>query len=137
MVISQPHTSSLGKRLPVLSTGWLAGFGAVAGLGAVAASSCCALPVALVSLGATGAVLSGLERLTSVRPVLIGGAILAIVTAWALHSRGRSVACAGRSCEASPSSKKTVALLGVGTLLVLLALLWEPFIEPIAQTAVG
>jgi len=35
---------------PVQASGWLAGLGAVVGFGALAASSCCVLPLALAGL---------------------------------------------------------------------------------------
>ncbi|MGH1572324.1 mercuric transporter MerT family protein [Methylobacterium oryzae CBMB20] len=122
--------------LPAPSGSWLAGLGAVAGLGALAASSCCALPVALAGLGATGAVFGGLAMLASIRPVLLGGAALALLVGWGLFLRRRATACdmAG-PCTSTGPSRRTAASLGIGTALVTLALVWEPYLEPVVLRA--
>ncbi|KZB97437.1 hypothetical protein AU375_06433 [Methylobacterium radiotolerans] len=119
-----------------VSTGWLAGLGTLFGMGALAASSCCALPVALVGLGATGTVLGGLSLLTNLRPFLLGGGFLALLVAWGLLVRSRATACALHGPCTEPSSRwRTVVLLGSGTLLVGLALVWGPHIEPLLLRA--
>ena len=118
------------------SGSWFAGLGTVAGLGALAASSCCALPVALAGLGATGAVFGGLAMLASIRPILLGGAALALLVGWGLFLRRRATACAMAGPCASPSPpRRTAALLGIGTALVALALVWEPYLEPLVLKA--
>ncbi|MCB4806299.1 MULTISPECIES: mercuric transporter MerT family protein [Methylobacterium] len=117
--------------LPVPAGSWFAGLGTVAGLGALAASSCCALPMALAGLGATGAVFGGLTMLASIRPLLLGGAALALLVGWALFFRRRATACAMAGPYASTGpSRRTAVLLGMGTALVALALVWEPYLEP-------
>lgn len=122
--------------LPAPSGGWFAGLGAVAGLGALAASSCCALPVALVGVGASGAVFGGLAMLASIRPILLGGAALALLVGWGLFLRRRATACAMAGPCASPGPpRRTAALLGIGTALVALALVWEPYLEPLVLKA--
>ncbi|WP_409567372.1 mercuric transporter MerT family protein [Methylobacterium sp. J-092] len=123
--------------LPVPSGSWFAGLGTVAGLGALAASSCCALPVALLGIGATGAVFSGLAMLASIRPLLLGGAALALLVGWALFFRSRATTCAmAGPCASTGSSRRTVALLGLGSALVALALVWEPYLEPVVLKAI-
>ena len=113
-------------------TGWFAGVGTAIGLGALAASSCCALPLALASVGVTGAALGGLELLAGLRPFLLGGAAFAIAVGWYLFFRSRAVACeVGGVCVASSSPKRTAAFLAVGTALVGVAAIWQPFVEPI------
>lgn len=122
-------------RSPV-SPRWFAGLGTLAGMGAVAASSCCALPVALAGLGATGAVFGGLHLLTDLRPVVLGGAALMLIVGWGLLVRHRDAACAARGpCAGTPPSWRTAALLGAGTMLVGLALVWEPYVEPLVLRA--
>jgi len=69
---------------PIQATGWLAGLGAITGLGALAASSCCALPLALAGLGAGSAVFGGLEILANWRPLLLGVAVMVVLAAWGL-----------------------------------------------------
>ena len=124
------------NSLPAPSGSWFAGLGTVAGLGALAASSCCALPVALAGLGATGAVFGGLAILASIRPILLGGAALALLVGWGLFLRRRATACAmAGSCASPGPSRRTAALLGIGTALVALALVWEPYLEPLVLKA--
>ena len=124
------------ERLPVRTGGWFAGLGTVAGLGALAASSCCALPVALAGLGATGAVFGGLAMLASVRPFLLGAAALALLAGGALCFRRRAAACAlSGPCASTQSSRRTAALLGRGSALVALAIVWEPYLEPMVLRA--
>ena len=119
-----------GTSLP--STGLLAGLGAVIGLGALAASSCCALPLALAGLGAGGAVFSGLDALVSVRPLLLAGAAIALAVAWTFYYRRRnSVVCGiDDSCAAPTTSTRTLLLLSAGTTIVGLALAWNAYVEP-------
>ena len=61
---------------PTPASGWLAGIGATVGFGALAASSCCVLPLALAGLGTGGAVFSGLEVLANWRLFLQGSAAM-------------------------------------------------------------
>jgi len=137
--IATPASPALHPRdsLPVTSGGWFAGLGAVAGLGALAASSCCALPVALVGVGASGAVFGGLAMLASIRPILLGGAALVLLVGWGLFLRRRATACAmAGPCASSGPPRRAAAVLGIGTALVALALVWEPYLEPLVLKAV-
>lgn len=110
-------------------SGWLAGLGAVAGFGALAASSCCVLPLALAGLGAGSAVFGGLEVLVNWQPLLLGGAVVAVAAAWTLLFRRRSVACnVDGSCSAASNSARV--LLSLGTAFVMLSVGWGPYVEP-------
>ncbi|MBX9933464.1 MAG: mercury transporter MerT [Methylobacterium sp.] len=123
-------------RLPTPTGSWFAGLGTLTGLGALVASSCCALPVALTSLGATGAVFGGLAMLSNIRPLLLGGAALALVIGWGLFLHRRATECdMASTCARTGSSWPKAALLGVGTALVDLALMWETYLEPIVLRA--
>jgi mercuric ion transport protein len=113
---------------PIQATGWLAGLGAVTGLGALAASSCCALPLALAGLGAGSAVFGGLEILANWRPLLLGVAVMVVLAAWILLVRRRTV---DGSCSACISSKSARVLLSLGTVFVVLSVVWNPYIEPL------
>ena len=116
---------------PIQASGWLAGLGIVAGLGALAASSCCVLPLALARFGAGSAVFGGLEVLANWRPLLLGGAVAVVLAAWILRFWRRSVACnVGGSCSAYSASKSAGVLLGLGTVFVVLSVVWGPYIEP-------
>ena len=120
------------ENSPIQASGWLAGLGAVAGFGALAASSCCVLPLALAGLGAGSAVFGGLEILANWRPLLLGGATVIVLAAWILLFRGRSVACnVDGSCSAYFALRNARVLLSLGTTFVVLSFAWDPYIEPI------
>jgi mercuric ion transport protein len=119
------------ENSPIQVSGWLAGLGTIAGFGALAASSCCALPLVLAGLGAGSAVFSGLEVLANWRPLLLGGAVVIVLAAWVLLFRRRSVACnIDGSCSAYAASKSARVLLSLGPVFVVLSVVWDPYIEP-------
>ncbi len=123
--------SSTTEPLPAPSTRLLAGTGAVVGIGALVASSCCVLPIALAGLGATGAVFSGLAFLADIRPLLIAGAAGMLALGWAFFFwRRRRPSCDGDTCAKPGTSRRTIGLLGFGSLVVGLALVWGPYVEP-------
>jgi mercuric ion transport protein len=118
------------ENSPIQANGWLAGLGAVAGFGALAASSCCALPLALGGLGAGSAVFGGLEVFADWRPLLLGMAVVVVLTAWILVFRRRSAACnVEGSCSSYSASKSAQVLLSLGTIFVVLSVAWDPYIE--------
>jgi mercuric ion transport protein len=118
------------ENRPVRASDWLAGLGAVAGFGALAASSCCVFPLALAGLGAGSAVFGGLEVLANWRPWLLGGAVVVILAAWILLFRRRSAACkVDGSCSAFPASKSARVFFSLGTVFVVLSVAWDPHIE--------
>lgn len=119
--------------IPAPATGWLAGTGAIVGLTALIASSCCALPLALAGLGVTGAAFSGLAFLAGIRPLLLGGAAAVLLIGWAVYFwRQRSAACdVDGVCTMPANSKRTAVLLMLGSAFVGLAIVWEPYVEPI------
>jgi mercuric ion transport protein len=123
-----PHPA---KNSPVQASGWLAGLGAVTGFGALAASSCCVLPLALAGFGAGSVVFGGLEILANWRPLLLGVAVMVVLAAWILLFRRRSVACnVDGSYSAYAPSKSARVLLSLGTVFVVLSVAWDPYVEP-------
>lgn len=131
MTSAELGQSSATKPLPAPSTGVLAGTGLVVGAGALIASSCCVLPMTLAGLGVTGAVFSGLEVLADIRPFLIAGAAVMLAFGWAFFfCRPRSARCDGETCAKLERSGRTIGLLGVGSLVIGLALVWGPYVEP-------
>lgn len=122
---------SAAEPFPAPSTGFLAGTGAVVGISALVASSCCVLPIALAGLGVTGAVFSGLAFLADIRPLLIAGAAGMLALGWAFFFwRRRRQSCEGDTCARPGTSRGTKWLLGFSSLVVGLALVWAPYIEP-------
>lgn len=127
------------STIPEPSTGGLlATIGAVSGLGAIAASSCCVLPLALGSLGAGAGAFSSLGALAPWRtPLLIVGG-LTLLVAWAIWWREGKVTCASESaCAKLGRSYGTLALLTLASLFMVVALGWgyvEPALLRLVQT---
>jgi mercuric ion transport protein len=116
----------------------LAALGAIAGLGAVAGSSCCVLPLVLAGMGAGSAFFSGLEFLAAYRMPVFGAALAFLTVAWAVYwRRSRAVAaCAATGACARPeTSRRTAVVLGIATLSVALAAAWG-LVEPVLLRAV-
>lgn len=111
------------------SQGWLAGGGAAAALAGLLASSCCALPILMVSLG-LGSVAGTLVPVLAVwRLPMLGLAALLLAAGWWSYWRRRRACSSEQSCE--PSSARWLPLgLAAASAVVLLALLWQTWIEP-------
>jgi len=92
-------------------------------LGAIAASSCCVLPLVFVTLGVSGAWIGNLTALAPYQPY-----ILALTTAmlgygfYSVYWRARQ-ACADGTCERPLPSRAVKVGLWLGTLLVGVALI--------------
>lgn len=88
-----------------------AGFAAAATVGALLASSCCVLPLMLVTLGFGGAWLSHLTLLEPWRPYLLAGtAVLLALGFWRAYAPSRE-ACDPQSACAKPRSRTLVRLV--------------------------
>tara|TARA_R110000787_G_scaffold185774_2_gene297379 strand:+ start:81 stop:515 length:435 start_codon:yes stop_codon:yes gene_type:complete len=117
-------------------TGAFAGLGLVSGLGAVAAKSCCILPLVLASTGLGGAWLS--QELMTYQPYFLGAAWLSVVLAWGVAIHRRRVGCASwGSCEKTAARWRAPALLVISTLIVALATVWEWIDPALAQYLIG
>lgn len=112
-----------GHRPALLATGCL--------LSAVAASSCCILPLALFSLGVGGVWIGRLSALAPYQPIFIAITIMLLGYGYWLVYRKPKVACAEGAACARPLPNRIVKLgLWVATGLVLLALAW-PYLLPL------
>lgn len=68
-------------------------------MGAIAASSCCVLPLSLFALGASGAWVAGLTQLAPYQPYFIVVALGFVGWGWWLVYRASRAGCAeGQSC---------------------------------------
>lgn len=103
--------------------GWAAM--AAAATAVFAWAACCVLPM---SLALAGLGLGGLGWFAGQRSWLTLAAVVVIGAGWALTSR-RARMCRLDSACAAPSRLGT-GMLGAATLLVLLALIWQPIVEP-------
>lgn len=100
-------------------------------LGALAASACCILPLALFSLGVSGAWIGNLTRLAPYQPYFIAFAALCLGYGYWLTYRSRQGACAADAACARPLPNRVVMLgLIVATLLVAGALAVD-FLAPL------
>lgn len=98
---------------------WFAAGGA---LGALLASSCCILPLILISLGVSGAWIGSLTALEAYKPVFIGIAALFIIAGfWQVYVRKAEPCEDGTACARPDSARLTKAALWISTILVLLA----------------
>jgi len=98
---------------------------AIAGvLGAIAASSCCVLPLLFVSLGVSGAWIGNLTALAPYQPYIL--ALTVAVLGYGFYSvywRPRR-ACSDGTCERPLPSRSVKLGLWLGTILVAVALIF-------------
>ncbi len=103
-------------------------------LGAIAASSCCIVPLILFSLGVSGAWVGNLTALAPYKPIFITITLGFLAYGyWMVYRKPK--ACADGAACARPLPNKLVksALFG-STILIILALFWKwiaPVVAPI------
>lgn len=117
---SEPQTE--GRRKSWVAAGGL--------LGAIAASSCCILPVALFSLGMGGAWIGNLTALAPYQPVFVVISLgLLGYGYWLVHRRPKA-ACAEAAACARPMPNRIVkSILWLATVLVAAAVAF-PYAAP-------
>jgi mercuric ion transport protein len=100
-------------------------------LGAVAASSCCLVPLALFGVGISGAWIGNLTRLAPYQPYFLGLAGASLVAGYWRVWRARRTACAdGAVCARPLPVRAQITGLVVATILVVAALAVD-FILPL------
>lgn len=100
-------------------------------LGALAASSCCILPLALFGLGVSGAWIGNFTQLAPYQPYFIAAAIGFLGYGYWLIYRSAKLACApGDACVRPIPSRLVKAGLVIATLLVAAALGFN-FLAPV------
>ncbi len=111
------------------AAGVVTGAGLAAGLTAIVASSCCVLPIVFVGLGLGSVAAFLIPALAALRPYLLAVAVLAVAVAWVVYARRRWTCTtdAGSGITAPP---RTPIWLMLASAIVLLALVWQPWIEP-------
>ena len=116
MAIKEDHRvaqSARGQRL--MAVGGL--------LGALAASSCCILPLVLFSLGVSGAWIGNFTRLAPYHPYFIAATVAFLGTGYWLVYRSAKLACTDDEACARPLPNRLVkAGLILATILVIAAL---------------
>jgi mercuric ion transport protein len=100
-------------------------------LGALAASSCCILPLALFGLGVSGAWIGNFTRLAPYQPYFIAATIAFLGAGYGLVYRSSQLACAdGETCARPLPNRLVKAGLILATLLVAAALGFD-FLAPL------
>jgi mercuric ion transport protein len=102
---------------------------AVAGgiLGAIAASSCCILPLALFSLGISGAWIGNLTALAPYQPYFIAATLACLGYGYWLVYRRKEIACVEGVCARPLPSRIVKAGLVLATILVAGAIAFDLF----------
>ena len=92
-------------------------------LGALAASSCCILPLMLFSLGVSGAWIGNFTQLAPYQPYFIAATITLLGYGYWLVYRSSKVACVdGEACARPLSNRLVMGGLIVATVLVIVAI---------------
>lgn len=107
--------------------GWFAAGGV---LGAILASSCCIVPLVLVTLGVSGAWIGNLTALEPHKPYFAAVTVVLIgLGFWHVYFKPKAACEGGSYCARSESSRLTKTALWVATVLVLFAITinwWAP-----------
>ena len=107
-------------------------------LGAIAASTCCVVPLVLFSLGISGAWIGNLTALTPYKPFFIVLTLGFLGYGYYLVYRKPKVACAEGSACARPLPNRLVkGSLWFATLLILIAFAWPLIVPVIAPYVFG
>lgn len=100
-------------------------------LGAVAASSCCILPLILFGLGVSGAWIGNFTRLAPYQPCFIAGTIALLAYGyWLVYRPSKFVCTDSEACARPLPSRLVMGGLILATLLVVAALGFD-FLAPL------
>ena len=115
MTINQAdHIADNRRRQGLVAAGGL--------LGALAASSCCILPLALFSLGVSGAWIGNFTRLAAYQPYFLGATLAFLGYGyWLVYRSSTRVCIDGEACASPLPNSLVKAGLFVATLLVVAA----------------
>src|SRR5262245_46676131 len=106
-----PDEAATGRTQKLVAAGGI--------LGALAASSCCIAPLALFSLGISGAWIGNLTALAPYQPYFLAATLVCLGYGYWLVYRPRQVACAEGAACCKPLPKRFVMLrLLLATVLV-------------------
>lgn len=91
-------------------------------LGAIAASSCCILPLALFSLGVSGAWIGNLTAIAPYQPYLIAATVGLLGHGyWLVYRRSQAACAVGEACARPVSNRFVMTALVLATVLVVAA----------------
>src|SRR5215831_7278923 len=110
--------TSLPRTQKVLAAGGV--------IGALAASSCCILPLVLFGLGVSGAWIANLTQLAPYQPYFVAATVACLAGGYGLMYRSRRRACAdGQVCARPLSNRIVTSSLILATVLVVGALAFD------------
>jgi mercuric ion transport protein len=99
-------------------------------IGALAASSCCILPLVLFSLGISGAWIGIFTQLAPYQPYFIAATLAFLATGYWLVYRGSKVACADRETCARPLPNRFVKNTLIAATVIVLAAWAFDYVAP-------
>ena len=128
---TQTSLAAAPSRSEVAPSIGRAGLAAAGGiLGALAASSCCMLPVALFTLGISGAWIGNLTALAPYQPIFLAATAGFLGVGYSLVYRQPKVACADGTCVRPLPNRSVKAMLWTATVLVLAAVAFD-YLAPV------
>jgi mercuric ion transport protein len=123
MTVKDDIVSDSGRGQKFLATGSL--------LGALGASSCCILPLALFSLGISGAWIGKLTQLAPYQPYFIAATLAFLGAGYWLVYRSSQLACVGGEACARPQSNRLVTTALIAATILVIAALGFDFLAPL------
>lgn len=128
--VAVPQSADDAATAKQVGSGVPAALGTIAGVGAIAASSCCVVPLTLASLGAGAGTFGALVALVPWRMPLLIASGMGVAAGWFAWWRVRQLACALHSpCAKRPRAKLSLVLLLLASLTVVTAIGWD-YLEP-------
>jgi mercuric ion transport protein len=107
------HDSSLTRNPGLLASGALAG--------AIAASTCCVVPLILALTGVTGVWIGSLTLLSPYQPLFAGFAAACIGIGFWRTYRSNNAVCEGPECGTPTSRRATKAVLWIASAVLVVA----------------
>ncbi len=103
-------------------------------VGAVAASSCCIVPLVLFSLGISGAWIGNLTRLAPYQPIFVGVTLICLGYGYWLVRRARRTMCEEGTACSQPLPNRVVTIAFVSATLLVAAAVAFDFLAPLILT---
>jgi len=123
MTVNDPRAPNLQRQQQLMAAGGL--------VGALAASSCCILPLVLFSLGVSGAWIGNFTRLAPYQPYFVAVAVGCLGYGYWLVYRSTKLACADGDACARPLPNRVVKTGLILASLLVVAALGFNFLAPL------
>jgi mercuric ion transport protein len=121
-VKSELPPAAIGRASRLLAIGGL--------LAALAASSCCILPVVLFSLGISGAWIANLTQLAPYKPLFVAATLALVAGGYWLVHRASKRTCAHSEACARPLPNKCVMVVLVAATAIVIAAFGFDYLAP-------